>query len=354
MSKKAKIVRYTIEIAILVVLIVVLRNQFMERSPTEYSGSWIKTPGPSEKSVMSLLWLNDPGILLAGSRTVGDSSGISYYNPKEIKWSSANLPAEKTQMFMDFHKAGKRIYATHFLTDGSAGRILYSDDSGRSWSVLETFPTDRDPRCITLAGSGRMYVGTVNNGVYLSSDNGETWTPASAGMTNQAVQCLLVDPREESRVYAGTLRGLFISSDGGQGWKEIPIAGKSPLIVDIEANPQTGDIFLISRDEQGLAHVARSTDSGDSWSVSGEGLAADAQPRCIAFHPEMEDSIFIGTVYDGIYRSDNNGTFWSPMNNEFPLETHYIIVHDLEFSTGAEPRLYAGTDLNGAVWEYRF
>ncbi len=63
-------------------------------------------------------------------------------------------------------------------------------------------------------------------------------------------------------------------------------------------------------------------------------------------------TIDMGTVFDGVYRSVDNGDSWQSLNAGLPIDTYYIIVHALEFAPGSPDTLYAGTDYNGTVWAY--
>lgn len=39
------------------------------------------------------------------------------------------------------------------------------------------------------------------------------------GLSYQTVRDLVIDPNDSSRVYAGTERGVFRSTDGGENWE---------------------------------------------------------------------------------------------------------------------------------------
>ena len=73
-----------------------------------------------------------------------------------------------------------------------------------------------------MATKGTILVGTIGQGVMMSSDDGESWSRASVrvGMHSDAiVKTLLPDPRRPATVYAGTDLGLYQTDDGGGTWR---------------------------------------------------------------------------------------------------------------------------------------
>jgi photosystem II stability/assembly factor-like uncharacterized protein len=67
---------------------------------------------------------------------------------------------------------------------------------------------------LAISGSD-IFAGTYESGVYHSSDNGASWTPANSGLTSPYIQALAVIG---SDVFVGTESGLFRSSNGGADW----------------------------------------------------------------------------------------------------------------------------------------
>ena len=92
-----------------------------------------------------------------------------------------------------------------------------------------------------MAKEGTVLVGTIGQGVMMSSDDGATWGRAgpSQGMHSDCVlRSLVAHPRTPEVLYAGTDLGLYRSDDGGSKWTllETPMSGsmvwsiaKSPL-----------------------------------------------------------------------------------------------------------------------------
>ena len=62
-----------------------------------------------------------------------------------------------------------------------------------------------------------MYV-AMRDGLFKSTDAGETWTALGKGLKNLAA--VAVNPRKPNEVYASTAEGvIFRSTDGGATWE---------------------------------------------------------------------------------------------------------------------------------------
>ena len=62
-----------------------------------------------------------------------------------------------------------------------------------------------------------LYVATEADGVFKSTDGGETWS--LAGLTAEKPTAFAIDPSDPQRLVAGTSeKGVFVSTDGGASW----------------------------------------------------------------------------------------------------------------------------------------
>jgi hypothetical protein len=60
-----------------------------------------------------------------------------------------------------------------------------------------------------------LVAGTVG-GVFVSTNNGDSWTRANTGLVNPYTNCLAV---YGNTIFAGTYDGVFVSTNGGATWK---------------------------------------------------------------------------------------------------------------------------------------
>jgi photosystem II stability/assembly factor-like uncharacterized protein len=72
------------------------------------------------------------------------------------------------------------------------------------------------------ASSSTLYVGTIQNGVYKSSNGGASWATINSGLANLHVQALAINPTAPSTIYAGTTNGgAYKTVNGGSRWDPI-------------------------------------------------------------------------------------------------------------------------------------
>jgi len=103
------------------------------------------------------------------------------------------------------------VYGLGFIS------VMKSTDGGATWRTVLDVPYAAAVAFDT-SNPGTMYSGFYYNGVYASSDDGETWSEANAGLPTMEIRSLAVDP-DDGIVYAGTEGfGIYVSYDGGQSW----------------------------------------------------------------------------------------------------------------------------------------
>ncbi len=147
----------------------------------------------------------------------------------------------------------------------------------------------------------------VSGGLWKSDDNGITWRPTGDGLTNIAINSLLIDPQRPDVMFAGTgegyfreeirgtglpLRGagIYVTTNGGGRWQQLPATTTPDFhwVNDLEFGVgDTRRIYAATR-----SGVWRSTDSGATWARL---LAVDVRGGCLdlALRPDRpEDVLF--------------------------------------------------------------
>src|SRR5262252_4328606 len=112
-----------------------------------------------------------------------------------------------------------------------------------------------------------VYAGSSGGGVFKSTDGGDRWAAANAGLTNLNVNALIVDPAMPATLFAATDDGVFRSFDGGQSWTAAGAGLASPYVNSLAIS--TSGLYAGSGAGNG---VYRSSDGGESWSPANAGL----------------------------------------------------------------------------------
>ncbi|MEL6430790.1 MAG: hypothetical protein AAFR54_16510, partial [Planctomycetota bacterium] len=192
----------------------------------------------------------------------------------------------------------------HTLFVGSAsGGLWRTDDHGTSWRCLfeNEGTTSIGDIAVDPSDPDRIWVGTgeANNqrssywgdGVYLSTDGGETWTNTGLSDSHH-VGRIAVDPTDSDRVFVAALghlytpnaeRGLFRTRDGGATWEHVLDVGPDVGAVDVVLDPRNPRRVLCATYERRRrawdfdgngpgSGVWRSLDGGDTWERCAGGL----------------------------------------------------------------------------------
>jgi len=205
--------------------------------------------------------------------------------------------------------------------------------------VQTSGPYGGDVRCFAASGTN-LFAGTasgagvVSGGVFLSTNNGASWTQVNNGLTNTSVTALTVSG---TNLFAGTGTGqggwgrVYLSTNNGTSWTEVdaglpigrPVSALAVSGTNLFDGIYYGGVFL-------------STNNGTSWTAVNNGLT-NTEVRALAV---SGTNLFAGTYLGGVFLSTNNGTSWTAVNSGLTC----TIVHALAVSG---TNLFAGTEFNG-------
>jgi len=138
---------------------------------------------------------------------------------------------------------------------------------------------------LSLAVSGsNLFAGTVGGGVFLSTNNGASWT--ATGLTNTDVSALAMSG---TNLFAGTEGGVLLSTNNGTNWTEV---NNGLTNTNVSALAVSGtNLFAGTRDG-----VFLSTDNGTSWTATGLTRA------WVSDLAVSGTNLFAGTASAGVWR----------------------------------------------------
>lgn len=147
--------------------------------------------------------------------------------------------------------------------------------------------------CMTAIGN-KLFVGTDENGIYTSTNDGTTWNQTS--LNNKTVFSFAVSG---SIIYAGTYNsGVHYSSDMGITWQQTSLA--SGMINSLTVSGST--IFA------GTPGGVKKSDNGLDWTSTS---LNSFNVLCIT---ATNSILYAGTYGDGLFYSTNHGLNWSNAN----------------------------------------
>ena len=142
---------------------------------------------------------------------------------------------------------------------GSGGKVVRSEDDGRSWSVQETGITENLQDIAAWDGNRAVAVG--NDGVVIVTvDGGQTWARVPVPRSDVANKLIRVRIQENGRAWAVGVMGMILSSeDWGASWQrrgeEIDVAWNDIGFADDDT------VWVVGE----FGSMMRSTDGGESW-----------------------------------------------------------------------------------------
>ena len=205
-------------------------------------------------------------------------------------------------------------YTLYAGADGAG--VWRSFDAGESWGWAS-----RGLNAATIAAvavdptsPATVYAGTEGGGVLKSVDGGVTFGVVGfESMIYHAfdpwVAGLVVDPNATSRLYAVTAEGFFRSVDGGASWARVPLPGNTYPRTLIAGPGSPTTLWL-----GGSPGVLRSTDGGLTWTRPD--AAFNQGVTSIAISRTTPQTMYAGTMSNGVWKTTNGGTSWAHVNND--------------------------------------
>lgn len=194
--------------------------------------------------------------------------------------------------------------------------VLKSIDRGDTWKVISpnlTVSTIKEKKSFatgTIAESliekGLLYAGTDHGACWVSRNDGATWEERSVGLANNYIRSIAPSRHKISRVYL-SMTGInyddlhsyvYSSEDYGKNWKSISQGLPDEPVNVIKEDPANENILYAG----GLRGVYISIDRGSNWSYLGIKMPAAAVADLEIHEPTMD--LVVGTHGRGIYKTN--------------------------------------------------
>ncbi|HQF47471.1 MAG TPA: T9SS type A sorting domain-containing protein [Flavobacterium alvei] len=171
--------------------------------------------------------------------------------------------------------------------------VFFTTITNAQWTLCNN-PSGALPFSLTIQND-TLYLGTLSNGIYRSTNGGSSWTQINNGITSMQIWNI-----------AYVNGSLFASSTNGT--------------------------------------VFKSTNGGDSWILSNTGISTTTIIRNFAF---FNNKIFATSTNKGVYISSDNGSSWTQHNTGLVgLVAEPLLVVDTDLFVGVNQKVYKYDSVN--------
>jgi photosystem II stability/assembly factor-like uncharacterized protein len=199
---------------------------------------------------------------------------------------------------------------------------------------------------LTIDQYENIYAGTLQNGVYRSTDNGNIWEEINNGLHNKNIFRVQFIPFNLVFACSETDGGIYRSTDFGENWD---ITGVTAGTINRAFISELGDIYTAT-----FNGVQKYNAETNKWSVLGltsvsPVLGLDWLSDIIM---DNDDVLFASSWAGDVYKSSDNGTTWDTTASVDTAQTHIldmVLYPDNSILLGIFGYIKRSTD-KGASW----
>jgi len=203
-----------------------------------------------------------------------------------------------------------------FQTGGGDKGIFKSIDQGEHWqkkdkllslnagasiggvnaSVLAVDPQD----------SGVLYLGTKENGLFLSVDAADSWQKIFS-LPKGSINAIAVNPKASHIVYLGLGNRILRTSNCCRTWENLYLAEQNIEVVALAIHPFSPEIIFAGLSD---GRLIKSDNGGYRWKTL---QSFDGKINQILINQKNPSIIYVFPAGKGIFRSKDNANSWSSL-----------------------------------------
>ena len=272
-----------------------------------------------------------PEVIFAGA-----DAGLGRSDDAGTRWVRVDSPFNDQQVWaiaIDPLDADSMLVGT-----GAPSRaaMYRTTDGGATWDRLPPELPERcagvsKPRILTATydefDRQSVWFGVEEGGLWRSRNRGDDWerlddADLPDGVTNSDIHCIVVLEGPPKTLVCIVVNAIFVSTDDGATWTRTGTKSTWGIYYTrlVARIPGTNSILLGIGDATPgtTTRIFRSDDLATTWTESSLDVPATSTVWAFATHPADADLIFAGTKYGNLYRSTDGGRSFTREWRDFP------------------------------------
>lgn len=287
---------------------------------TNSTGVWTQLVSEIETGVASEIEVSAEGKLLVGTENGLLISTDNTFSSYEIVDFTGLLDLDTKVTSVDVASNG-RISVTN-------NTLLYiSDDEGETFELLDLGLSLSLIGSIKWDSQGIVYLGTNSNGLFKSTNNGQTFTKLSGVLDNENIINI---ETQGNKLFVQTDNAFMVSQNGGVTFENATEELNISSITSFELASNNRIELLTNKG------LYTSEDGGETFTKE-ELMISIGTMTDIASNSSGE--FILSTKSNGLFKSDDNGQTWYNLSTE--LEA--ITITSLEVDATNDNKFYLGT-----------
>ncbi|MFH0895889.1 MAG: hypothetical protein V2A54_15755, partial [Bacteroidota bacterium] len=248
-----------------------------------------------------------------GKLFLASDKGIFSSSDDGATWTPSNLgmPSGIVPVSLVFN-------GSSLLVGTEGAGVFGSKNMGTNWAASNNglrLPIAVNAFCFY---NNLLYAASDGAGVFISFDGGNNWKQAGVGLPSRLKVRDIV--AHDTLIFIGSDQGVFVSKNNGKSWTASSngLSEKSVYSVLSYMN------YLYAGTEKGLFV---STDYGANWIQTGNNLPLCRIHNVISKISKKEKKLFAGCA-KGVFMSEDDGKTWASINTDAMKHTEVFSVFD--------------------------